>query len=240
VIPFGATFLVFSDYMRPAVRISAFSHFPSIWVWTHDSIGLGEDGPTHQPIEQLAALRAIPNLCVIRPADANEVVEAWKVAINRRNGPTALVLTRQTLSIIDRKIFKPAKGLNRGAYVLADLGQKAPEIILMASGSEVQIILEAGHLLTQEGKSVRLVSFPSWDLFQSQDAQYQESVFPSQITNRLAIEAGVSMGWEKWVGQQGRIIALNHYGSSAPYKILFEKFGLTAKHVVEQVKQMIG
>ncbi len=240
VIPFGATFLVFSDYMRPAVRISAFSHFPSIWVWTHDSIGLGEDGPTHQPIEQLAALRAIPNLCVIRPADANEVVEAWKIAIKRRNGPTALLLTRQSLPIIDRSVFKPAIGLEKGAYILADLGEKEPQIILMASGSEVQIILEAGKSLAEEGNSVRLVSFPSWDLFQSQDEQYRESVLPSHITNRLVVEAGVSMGWEKWVGQKGKIIALDHYGSSAPYKILFEKFGLTARHVIEQVKQMIG
>jgi transketolase len=168
VIPYGGTFLIFSDYMRPAIRIASLSHYPSIYVFTHDSIGLGEDGPTHQPVEHLAALRAIPNLVVIRPADANEVVEAWRQAISRRHGPTALILTRQGVPTLDRAIYAPADGLQRGAYVLADIGDGAPELILMASGSEVSLIVEAGTSLAVEGINVRLVSFPSWELFDAQ------------------------------------------------------------------------
>ncbi len=183
VIPYGGTFLVFSDYMRPAVRLSALSHYPSIWVYTHDSIGLGEDGPTHQPIEHLAALRAIPNLVVIRPADANEVTEAWKVAISRRHGPTALIFTRQAIPVLDRAIYAPAEGLQKGAYVLADMGDSEPELILMASGSEVCLITEAGARLASEGVNVRLVSFPSWELFEAQDEAYQNSGSPPRDKN---------------------------------------------------------
>ena len=178
VRPFGATFLVFSDYMRPAVRLSALSHLSSIWVYTHDSIGLGEDGPTHQPIEHLAALRAIPNMTVIRPADANEVVEAWKYAISNPQGACAIILTRQAVPTLNRQIYSPAAGLEKGAYILCDLGTKKPDIILMATGSEVSLILEAGEKLAQKGLNVRLISFPSWELFRKQSPEYQEAVLP--------------------------------------------------------------
>ncbi len=239
VIPYGATFLVFSDYMRPAIRISALSHIPSIWIFTHDSIGLGEDGPTHQPVEHLAALRAIPNLVVIRPADANEVAEAWVVAVERRNGPTLLALSRQGVPTLDRSILAPAAGLRRGAYVLADLGLR-PQIILMASGSEVSLIVDAAQHLQAQGVSVRLVSVPSWELFEQQDLSYRDSVLPANISRRLAVEAGVSMGWERYVGCQGRVIGVNKYGASAPYKTIIEHYGLTSKNVVEQAKQLLG
>jgi transketolase len=240
VIPFCATFLTFSDYSRPALRLSALSHIPSIWVFTHDSIGLGEDGPTHQPVEHLAALRAIPNLVVIRPSDANEVREAWKVAITRRSGPTLMALSRQNTPTIDRSRFSSAAGLQRGAYILADLGQGAPEVILMSSGTEVSLIVDAGHRLLNQGINVRLVSFPSWELFIEQDAAYRDSVLPPNVEARLAIEAGVSQGWERWVGTRGRIISVNTYGASAPFKVLFEKYGLTSDNIVNQVMQMLG
>ena len=239
VIPYGGTFLVFSDYMRPAIRLSALSHYPSIWVFTHDSIGLGEDGPTHQPVEHLAALRAIPNLVTIRPADANEVVESWKVAISRRNGPTALVFTRQGAPTLDRKIYHPASGLWRGAYVLADLGSEKPDLILMASGSEVNLIVQAGQSLADEGIAVRLVSFPSWELFAAQDKTYRQSVLLPDVKARLSIEAGISQGWDRWVGCEGEIISIERFGASAPYQTLYEKFGLTANEVVSKAKRLL-
>jgi len=240
VIPYGGTFLVFSDYMRPAVRVSALSEYPSIWVYTHDSIGLGEDGPTHQPIEHLAALRAIPNLVVLRPMDANEVTEAWKVAIARRDGPTLLALTRQNVPTLDRNLYAPASGLARGAYVLADLGDDAPELILMATGSEGYLIVEAGALLAAEGINVRLVSFPSWELFEEQDPEYRRAVLPPEVTSRLAVEAGVAMGWERWVGDRGVIISLGRYGASAPYKVLYQEFGFTVENIVEKARALVG
>ena len=216
IIPFGATFLTFADYMREPIRLSALSHYPSIWVFTHDSIGVGEDGPTHQPVEHLASLRVIPNLVVLRPADANETAVAWKVAIERRHGPTLLALTRQNVPTIDRTRFAPAAGLERGAYVLADLGNAVPDLILMASGSEVGLIVEAGQRLAAQSLSVRLVSFPSWELFAAQDAEYRQSVLPETVKARLAVEAGVSMGWERWVGEKGDILAIDRFGASAP------------------------
>jgi len=240
IIPFGATFLVFSDYMRPAVRLSALSHIGSIWIFTHDSIGLGEDGPTHQPIEHLPALRAIPNLVVIRPADANEVREAWKVAIERRNGPTALVLSRQAIPVLDRSVLAPAEGLRRGAYVLADLGGGRPQIILMATGSEVSLIVEAGYALAAEGYNVRLVSFPSWELFEAQDRGYQDEVLPPTIERRLAIEAARPLGWERWVGNKGRILGIHRFGASAPYKVIYEKFGLTVADILREARGLLG
>jgi len=240
VIPYGGTFLIFSDYMRPAVRLSALSNYPSIWVYTHDSIGLGEDGPTHQPVEHLAALRAIPNLVVLRPADANEVTEAWKVAISRRHGPTALILTRQAVPILDRAIYAPADGLHKGAYVLADMGDSKPELILMASGSEVSLITEAGVRLTSEGVNVRLVSFPSWELFESQEEAYRNQVLPPEIKTRLAVEAAVSQGWEKWVGDMGASISVDRFGASAPYKVIFENYGLTVDNVIHQANQLLN
>jgi transketolase len=239
VIPYGGTFLVFSDYMRPPIRLSALSHYPSIWVYTHDSIGLGEDGPTHQPIEHLAALRAIPQLVTIRPGDANEVREAWKVAIQRRHGPTVLVFSRQNTPTLDRKVYAPAEGLRRGAYVLADLGDGAPELILMASGTEVSLIVEAGARLAAEGINLRLVSFPSWELFESQEQSYRNSVLLPALKARLAVEAGVAQGWERWVRDAGATITIDRFGASAPYQRIYQELGFTADHIIEVARSLI-
>ena len=235
IIPYGGTFLVFSDYNRPAIRIAALSHIPSIFVFTHDSIGLGEDGPTHQPVEHLAALRVIPNLTVIRPADANETVQAWKAALARRDGPTVLALTRQAVPT-----FQPSNlQLEKGAYVLATLGKKVPDAILMASGSEVSLIMDAARKLHEKGHSVRVVSFPSWELFEKQDKTYQESVLPKKVTARVAVEAGVSLGWERFVGSGGRVVSIERFGASAPYKVIYEKLGLTVDNIIAQAKSMM-
>jgi len=236
LIPFGATFLVFSDYMRGALRVSAISHLPSIWVFTHDSIGLGEDGPTHQPIEQLMSLRMIPNMSVIRPADANEVREAWISAVNHKHGPTALILSRQNLPTIDRTKFANETGLHKGAYVLTDLGDKKPEIILMATGSEVDLIIKAGEKLQTEGKSVRLVSFPSWDLFEKQPQSYKDQVFDPKVEKRVAVEAGSKLGWEKWVGSKGTVVGMTTYGASAPAEILLKEFGFSVDNIYQTAK----
>ncbi len=240
VIPYGGTFLVFSDYMRGAMRVGALSHVPAIWVFTHDSIGLGEDGPTHQPVEHLAALRAIPNLVVIRPADANETAAAWKVAIERRSGPTALVLSRQNAPTLDRNLYESASELARGAYVMADFGEGTPELILMASGTEVTLVAEAAGLLAAEGINVRLVSFPSWELFAAQPQEYRDAVLPPHVTARLAVEAAIPMGWERWVGTQGAVIGVETFGASAPYKTLYEKFGLTVENVVQTARRLLA
>ena len=232
LIAYGGTFLVFSDYMKPAIRIAAISGIPSIFVFTHDSVGLGEDGPTHQPIEHLMALRATPHLTVIRPADANEVVEAWKFAIASKTGPTVLALTRQgvpTLEGTNRGM------LGKGAYVLKDFGEN-PQLILIASGSEVGLIYSAAEKLFAEGIAVRVVSFPSWDLFERQDEAYRESVLPKRITKRLAVEAGATLGWERYASA---IIGLDHYGASAPYKVIFEKFGFTVENIVAKAKELL-
>jgi transketolase len=225
--------------MRGALRVAALSHIPSIWVFTHDSIGVGEDGPTHQPVEHLAALRAIPNMRVIRPCDANETVEAWKAAISHRDGPTALALTRQPLPTLDRSIYTPASELMHGAYVLADIGDGEPELILMASGSEVSLIVEAGTRLAAEGVNVRLVSFPCWELFASQTQEYRESVLPPQVRARLAVEAGVTQGWEKFTGTDGANLGLDRFGASAPAKVVFEKFGFTVGHVIAKARELL-
>lgn len=240
VIPYGATFLVFSDYMRGALRISALSAFKSIWVFTHDSIGLGEDGPTHQPVEHALALRAMPNMTVIRPCDANEVAQAWRVAINNQEGPTSLLLSRQGVPTLSRDKFASAEGLQKGAYVLADLGTAEPEIILMATGSEVSLIVEAGQLLETQGHAVRLVSFPSWELFSKQDAAYQDTVLMPHIKARISVEAGVTMGWERWVGPLGKSIGVDRFGSSAPYKTIYQNFGLTVEKIVEESLRLVG
>ncbi len=232
VIPYGGTFLIFSDYMKPAIRIAAISHIPSIFIFTHDSVGLGEDGPTHQPIEQLAMLRAIPNLVVIRPADANEVAEAWKIAISRRNGPTALALTRQAVPTL---AIGPFVKLSQGAYVMKDFGDN-PRLILMASGSEVSLIYSAAQRLFAEDIETRVVSFPSWELFEMQDEAYKESVLPRKIQARLAVEAGASLGWERYARS---VIGIDHYGASAPYKVIFEKFGFTVENVVAKAKELL-
>jgi transketolase len=238
IIPFSGTFLMFSDYMRPSIRLSALSGHRSIWVFTHDSIGVGEDGPTHQPVEHLASLRAIPGLVVIRPGDANEVVEAWKIAIERNHGPTLIALTRQKIAILDRSKYSPAAGLRKGAYVLADLGKK-PDIILMATGSEVPLIVEVGEKLNAEGIGVRLVSFPSWELFESQSQEYRDSVLLPDVKNRLAVEAGVSQGWEKWIGDTGDIHSVERFGKSAPVNVVFETFGFTVENVLKKSRDLL-
>jgi transketolase len=239
ILPFGATFLVFSDYMRPTLRLAALSHVPTIFVFTHDSIGLGEDGPTHQPVEHLAALRAIPNLTVIRPADANEVAEAWRTAILNRHGPTTLIFSRQAIPTLDRTVYSPANNLSKGAYVLADLGKK-PQLILMASGTEVSLITRAGELLAAEGISVRLVSFPSWELFSAQDKTYRDSVLLPNLTKRIAVEAGIRQGWEQWIGDEGLFIGMSEFGASAPAPILYEKFGITVEHIMQAAHKLLS
>jgi transketolase len=233
LIAYGGTFLVFSDYMKPAIRIAAISSIPTIFVFTHDSVGLGEDGPTHQPVEHLMALRAVPNLTVIRPADANEVAEAWRVALTRRQGPTALALTRQAVPTL---AIGPFSRVAQGAYVLKDFGED-PKLILMASGSEVQLIYSAAQRLFAEGIETRVVSFPSWELFEEQEAAYRESVLPEHITARLAVEAGATLGWERYAGS---VIGLDHYGASAPYKVIFQNFGFTVENVVARAKELIS
>ena len=239
LVPFGATFLAFADYMREPLRLSALSHYPSIWVFTHDSIGVGEDGPTHQPVEHLATLRAIPNMVVLRPADANETAAAWKVAVERRHGPTLLALTRQNVPTLDRVKFAPAAGLEKGAYILADLGEGQPDLILMASGSEVGLIVAAGQQLAAQSVKVRLVSFPSWELFAAQSQEYRDSVLPGAITARLAVEAGVTLGWERWIGDKGIMLGIDRFGASAPAEIVYRELGLTVENIVARVHSLV-
>ncbi|MCL6494185.1 MAG: transketolase [Ignavibacterium sp.] len=239
VIPYGATFLIFSDYLRPALRLSALMKLRTIFVFTHDSIGLGEDGPTHQPVEQLASLRAIPNVIVIRPADANETAEAWKFAIKHTKGPVVFALTRQKLPCFDRKILSSAEHLHKGAYVLKETSDN-PDIILMASGSEVDLILRASEKLEYEGIKVRVVSFPSWEIFDQQTDDYKKTVFPENVKARIAVEAGVRQGWEKYIGEKGDIICMNSFGASAPDKVLFEKFGFTVENIVNKAKKLLN
>ena len=236
VKPYTATFLTFSDYMRPAIRLGALMHIPTVYIFTHDSIGLGEDGPTHQPIEHFAALRAIPHLTVIRPADANESVEAWRIAMTL-DGPVVLIFTRQNLPILDG-IDKIRAGVARGAYVLEDSGA-TPQVILLSAGSEVHIAREAYQKLTAGGVKARVVSMPSWELFDAQDAAYKESVLPSAVTARVSIEAGVTQGWHKYIGSQGIAIGLDRFGASAPYQVVYEKLGLTAQAVIDAAKKLL-
>ncbi|HEX4354554.1 MAG TPA: transketolase, partial [Polyangiales bacterium] len=236
-IPYTATFLVFSDYMRPPIRLAALAHLRSIFVFTHDSVGVGEDGPTHQPIEQLAALRAIPRLLVIRPCDANETRWAWQVAVEQTDRPTALIFTRQNVPTLDRSVFAAAENLRRGAYVLNPSVDK-PELILIATGSEVHLILDAEAKLREKGLKVRLVSMPEWRLFEEQSDDYRESVLPKAITARLAVEAGSPLGWERWTGSSGAIIGLDRFGGSAPGPTIFKELGFTVEHVVERALQL--
>ena len=240
VIPYGGTFLVFSDYMRPAIRLAAMMELPVIYVFTHDSIGIGEDGPTHQPIEQLAALRAIPGLTVIRPADANETIEAWRVALTHRDGPVALALTRQKLPTLDRAQLAPADGLARGAYILAEAENGRPEVIIIATGSEVHVALAARELLAQRDVAARVVNMPSWELFERQPRDYRHAVLPPAITARLAVEAGVAQGWHRYVGPAGDVVSIERFGASAPYKVLWEKFGFTAENVTARALALLG
>lgn len=236
VRPYGGTFLIFSDYMRPSIRLASFMHQPVLFIYTHDSIGLGEDGPTHQPIEQLSSLRAIPGLTVLRPADANETAVAWKVAIEHTHGPVALVLTRQKLALIDRSKYGSADGVSKGAYVLADAAGGAPKVVLMSSGSEVAIALKAHDQLAAAGIASRVVSMPSMELFAAQDDAYRASVLPAGVP-RVAIEAGAPMSWDRWVAGNGEVIGLTRFGASAPYEKIYQGLGLTPERMVEVAKR---
>ncbi len=238
-IPYGGTFLIFSDYMRPAIRLAALMKQHVIYVLTHDSIGLGEDGPTHQPIEHLASLRSMPNVTVLRPADANETAEAWKFAIKSNKGPTVLALTRQSLPTLDRTVFGTAELLHRGAYVLKDVNG-TPDAIILASGSEVKLALEAAETLAQDGVAARVVSMPSWELFDDQTQEYKNSVLPENVKARVSIEAGATQGWHKYLGMNGIAIGLDHFGASAPINDLFTNFGITADSVVQAVKSLVN
>jgi len=237
---FGATFFNFSDYMRASMRLSALMEIPSIFIFTHDSIGLGEDGPTHQPIEQLASLRAMPNLVLLRPADANEVVEGWRIIAKLQHQPVALVLTRQAVPTFDRTKYAAASGTARGAYVLADAPAGKPDVILMGTGSEVSLCVEAYERLKQEGVAARVVSMPSWDIFEQQDAAYKESVLPSSVTARVSVEMAATFGWDRYVGPKGRKIGMHRFGASAPLKDLLKFFGFTADAVVAEARKAIA
>ncbi len=240
IIPYGGTFLVFSDYVRPAIRLSALMESQVVYVFTHDSIGLGEDGPTHQPIEHLAALRSIPNLLVIRPADATETAAAWKIALEYKDGPTALILSRQKLPVIDRNQAPSADLVAKGAYVVAEASKATPDLILIATGSEVSLASKAQQELEAKNKATRLVSMPCWELFEAQSQEYQDEVLPPDVTARLAIEAGSTMGWHKYVGFQGDVIGIDTFGASAPADILMETFGFSVRNVVECALQLQG
>ena len=236
---FGATFFNFSDYMRASMRLAALMETPSIFIFTHDSIGLGEDGPTHQPIEQLAGLRAMPNMIVLRPADANEVVEAYKVTMQFKHHPVSLVLTRQALPTFDRSKYAPASGVAKGAYVLADATGGKPDIILMASGSEVRLCVEAYEQLKGEGINARVVSMPSWEIFERQDDAYKQSVFPANVTARVSVEMAATFGWERYVGLKGKIVGMHSFGASAPLKDVLKRFGFLTENVVAAAKEVL-
>ena len=238
VRPYGGTFLVFSDYMRGSVRLAALMGVPVIYVFTHDSIGLGTDGPTHQPIEHVMSLRAMPNLTVIRPADGDETAVAWQSALENVTGPTALILSRQGVPNLDRSKFASAAGAAKGAYVLSDADK--PQVLLLATGSEVQIALEAQAKLAEKGVAARVVSMPSWELFAAQDAAYRESVLPAAITARVSIEAGVTLGWERYLGLGGKAIGLDRYGASAPYKAIYQNLGIIAEAMVAAALELVG
>ncbi|MCA1564095.1 MAG: transketolase [Acidobacteria bacterium] len=245
LIPYGGTFLTFSDYMKPAIRLAALSEVQVIYVFTHDSVGLGEDGPTHQPVEHLAGLRAIPNLYVIRPADPHETREAWRIAIERRHAPTALILTRQKVPVIDQKLYNPAAGARRGAYILAeatgDEGQSAtPQLIIIATGSEVSLALAAREELQQEGTGVRVVSMPCCELFDAQEASYREEVLPQKVMARLAVEAGASLGWARYTGLAGDCVCLDRFGASAPGDVALKNLGFNVENVVARARALLG
>jgi transketolase len=238
-IPFGATFLVFSDYMRAAIRLSAIAQLPSIWVFTHDSIAVGEDGPTHEGVEQVLALRAIPGMVVLRPGDANETREAWQIAIERTQGPTTLVLTRQHVPTLDRGIYAPADGVRHGAYVL-NAALSDPEIILIGTGSELSLVAGAELVLRARGVRARIVSMPSWELFAAESEEYRDRVLPPSVTARLAVEAGRSIGWERWVGDRGDMVSVDRFGASAPGEVVMKEYGFTVDHVVMRASALLG
>ncbi|UCH80517.1 MAG: transketolase [Nitrospiraceae bacterium] len=236
---YGSTFLIFSDYERPAIRLSSLMEIPVIHIFTHDSIGVGEDGPTHQPVEQIASLRAIPGLITLRPADANEVVEAWRVIMQLRHEPVALILTRQGLPTLDRSRYAPAAGLRRGAYILADAEKERPDVILIGTGSEVPLCIDAYEQLTSDGIRARVVSMPSWELFEQQDQDYRDSVLPPSVKARVSVEQASTIGWERYAGTQGKIIGMNTFGTSAPLKDIQKKFGFTPDRIVSAAKDVI-
>ncbi|MFQ5606020.1 MAG: transketolase [bacterium] len=240
VRPFVGTFFVFTDYARPSIRLAALMGLPVIYVMTHDSIGLGEDGPTHQPIEHLASLRTMPNFCLIRPADANEAAYAWRAALRRKDGPTMLVLTRQKVPIFDRTDVASPEGVLKGAYILSKEKGNFPDILLIASGSEVQLVLEAQAKLSEKGIDARVVSMPSWELFQEQPQEYRDEVLPPKIRKRLAVEAGSPFGWPDWVGEAGDVIGITKFGASAPWQDMFKQYGLTVENVVDRAKRLAG
>jgi transketolase len=237
---FGATFLVFSDYMRPPLRLAAMMKLPAFHIFTHDSIGLGEDGPTHQPVEQLVGLRAIPNMVVLRPADANEVTEAYRVILRLKDRPACLVLSRQSLPIFDRGRYAPASGVTRGAYVMADVEIGQPQVVLIGTGSELQICVDVYEELKLEGVGARLVSMPSWELFEQQDEQYRHSVLPPYLRARVTVEAGSGIGWGRYAGKSGAVIAMRSFGASAPYDDLLVKFGFTRDRVMAAVRAQLA
>lgn len=239
MIPYGATFLVFSDYMRPPIRLAAIMKIRPIFIYTHDSIGLGEDGTTHQPVEQLVSLRSIPNLVVIRPADANETAQAWRVAIEHSGGPVALVLTRQSIPVLDQQKYTNAAELEKGAYILSD-SEKEPDLILIGTGSEVSLLIQSQEKLKEESISARVISMPSWELFEKQDEAYKEKIFPKTMRKRLAVEAGSALGWHKYVTDEGDIIGMTTFGESAPAEDLYKEFGFTVENVVKKAKTLIG
>jgi transketolase len=238
--PFGSGFLIFSDYMKPSIRLSAIMELPVVYVFTHDSIGVGEDGPTHQPVEQIAGLRAIPGLIVLRPCDANEVAEAWRVALSLKHEPACLILSRQPLPTLDRTRYAPASGLARGAYVLADAADGKPDIILMATGSEVALCVAVYERLVAEGVAARVVSMPSWELFEHQDAEYRAAVLPPAVTRRVAVEQASTLGWERYTGLRGTILGMKTFGASAPLKALLEKFGFTGEHLYAAAHEQLA
>lgn len=238
--PYGSGFLIFSDYMKPAIRLSALMGLPIIYVFTHNSIGVGQDGPTHQPVEQLVALRSIPGLITLRPADANEVVEAWRVIVGLKHQPACLVLSRQALPTFDRSRYAPAAGLTRGAYVFADAPNGEPTVILIGTGSEVALCVDAYEDLKQDGISARVVSMPSWELFEQQDQAYRDAVLPPDVTARVSVEMGSVIGWDRYVGTAGARVGMNTFGSSAPLKDLLTKFGFTSGKVLAAAKEQIA
>jgi len=236
---FNATFFNFTDYMKPSMRLAALMEVPVIYVMTHDSIGLGEDGPTHQPIEQLAGLRAMPNMLVLRPGDANEVTEAWKLAVQQKSRPTTLVLSRQAMPTLDRTKYAAASGVAKGAYALADAPGGKPDVILMGTGSELSLCLEAFEKLKAEGIKARVVSMPSFELFEEQDEAYKRSVFPPDITARVSVEMAATFGWDRYVGPKGRSVGMHSFGASAPIKDLLKHFGFTVDKVVSEAHATI-
>ena len=238
IIPFGATFLIFSDYMRPPVRLAAIMKIRPVFIYTHDSIGLGEDGTTHQPVEQLIGLRSVPNVTVIRPADANETAQAWRVALEHSGGPVAIILTRQNVPTIDQDKYEKATNVEKGAYILSDC-EGEPQVILMGSGSEVHLLLEAQEKLKTESIQARVVSFPSWEIFDAQSNEYREKVFPKNIRRRLAVEAGSPIGWCKYVTEDGDVIGISKFGESAPGEEVMKEYGFTVENVVAKAKSLL-